>query len=242
MNNNIINMNNGGMRPNLCYCSKAFFNVFEINLVFCIHLIKNASNGEIIIICWFTAQETFPIIISVENSCASSHVCENWYFIIFKIIWWIESSKEHLFKILIFCNITFTFTHLADAFIQSDLQLHSGYTFLISMCVPWESNPQPFAPLTQCSTTAPHRNTYICPHCHFWSIVVPSEWGHWPLVVDLMKGSEEPCPLWLIERAKGTECDWENKQHINHYLSIANLHPTTTCRHRSLSPEHSDEP
>ncbi len=28
-------------------------------------------------------------------------------------------------------NITFTFMHLADAFIQSDLQLHSGYTFLL---------------------------------------------------------------------------------------------------------------
>ncbi len=27
------------------------------------------------------------------------------------------------------------------------------------MCVPWESNPQPFALLTQCSTTEPHRNT-----------------------------------------------------------------------------------
>ncbi len=39
----------------------------------------------------------------------------------------------------------FTFMHLADAFIQSDLQLHSGYTFSISICVPWESNPQPFA-------------------------------------------------------------------------------------------------
>ncbi len=52
----------------------------------------------------------------------------------------------------------FTFMHLADAFIQSDLQLHSGYTFLISMCVPWESNPQPFALLMQCSTTEPHRN------------------------------------------------------------------------------------
>ncbi len=26
--------------------------------------------------------------------------------------------------------LTFTFMHLADAFIQSDLQLHSGYTFL----------------------------------------------------------------------------------------------------------------
>ncbi len=30
---------------------------------------------------------------------------------------------------------------------------------LISMCVPWESNPQPFALLMQCSTTEPHRNT-----------------------------------------------------------------------------------
>ncbi len=39
--------------------------------------------------------------------------------------------------------------HLADAFIQSDLQLHSGYTFFISICVPWESNPQPFVLLQQ---------------------------------------------------------------------------------------------
>ncbi len=29
----------------------------------------------------------------------------------------------------------------------------------ISTCVPWESNPQPFAQQTQCSTTEPHRNT-----------------------------------------------------------------------------------
>ncbi len=49
--------------------------------------------------------------------------------------------------------------HLADAFIQSDLQLHSGYTLIVSTCVPWELNPQPFALLTQCSTTEPHRNT-----------------------------------------------------------------------------------
>ncbi len=32
-------------------------------------------------------------------------------------------------------TFTFTFMHLADAFIQSDLQLHSGYTFsLVYMC------------------------------------------------------------------------------------------------------------
>ncbi len=57
-------------------------------------------------------------------------------------------------------RFTFTFMHLADAFIQSDIQLHSGYTFLISMCVPWESDPQPFALLTQCSNhwaTQEHR-------------------------------------------------------------------------------------
>ncbi len=32
-------------------------------------------------------------------------------------------------------TFTFTFMHLADAFIQSDLQLHSGYTFFISISV-----------------------------------------------------------------------------------------------------------
>ncbi len=42
-------------------------------------------------------------------------------------------------------------------FIQSDLQCIQAihFFFLISMCVPWELNPQPFALLTQCSTTEP---------------------------------------------------------------------------------------
>ncbi len=37
---------------------------------------------------------------------------------------------------------------------------HSGYTcfFFITMCVPWESNPQPFALPTQCSTTEPQEH------------------------------------------------------------------------------------
>ncbi len=50
-----------------------------------------------------------------------------------------------------------TFTHLADAFIQSDLQCIQAI-HLFSTCVPWESNPQPFALLTQCSN---HRATGI---------------------------------------------------------------------------------
>ncbi len=40
------------------------------------------------------------------------------------------------------------------------LTVHSAYTFFVSMCVPWELNPLPFALLTQCSTTEPqeHKN------------------------------------------------------------------------------------
>ncbi len=32
--------------------------------------------------------------------------------------------------------------------------------FFVSMCVLWELNPQPFALLTQCSTTEPHEQEY----------------------------------------------------------------------------------
>ncbi len=38
---------------------------------------------------------------------------------------------------------TFPFMHLADAFIQSDLQCIQAIHLFVSMCVPWESNPQP---------------------------------------------------------------------------------------------------
>ncbi len=46
------------------------------------------------------------------------------------------------------------------------LAVHSGYTFIVSMCVPWELNPQPFfALLTQCSTTEPQEHfIYIKQH------------------------------------------------------------------------------
>ncbi len=44
----------------------------------------------------------------------------------------------------------------------------------ISKCVPWESNPQPFALLTQCSTTEPHRRRFRSPlkrikQRYFWT-------------------------------------------------------------------------
>ncbi len=56
-------------------------------------------------------------------------------------------------------SITFTFMHLADAFIQSDLQLHSGYTFSLVHVFTGNRTHNLFAQQTQCSTTEPHRNT-----------------------------------------------------------------------------------
>ncbi len=53
---------------------------------------------------------------------------------------------------------SFTFMHLADAFIQSDL-VYSGYTFFVSMCS-LGIEPTTFALLTQCSTTEPQEHTF----------------------------------------------------------------------------------
>ncbi len=65
------------------------------------------------------------------------------------------SAVSILFSAFTFTfTFTFTFMHLADAFIQSDLHCIQAIHFL-SVCVPWELNPQPFALLTQCSTTEP---------------------------------------------------------------------------------------
>ncbi len=47
--------------------------------------------------------------------------------------------------------------YLADAFIQSDLQCIQAIHLFI-MCVPWESNPPPFALQTQFCTTEPQEH------------------------------------------------------------------------------------
>ncbi len=46
---------------------------------------------------------------------------------------------EHVYK----NEMSFTFMHLGDTFIQSDLQCIQAIHFLVSTCVPCESNPQP---------------------------------------------------------------------------------------------------
>ncbi len=59
-------------------------------------------------------------------------------------------------------------------FYPKRLTVHSGYTifiyFFISMCVPWEMNPCPFALLMQCSTTEPQEH----PGCLHWQNLLKS--------------------------------------------------------------------
>ncbi len=53
---------------------------------------------------------------------------------------------------------TFTFMHLEDAFIQSDLQVFRLYIFCQHVCF-LGIEPTTFALLTQCSTTEPQEHT-----------------------------------------------------------------------------------
>ncbi len=48
--------------------------------------------------------------------------------------------------------------HLAD---KKQLTVLSGYTFIVSMCVPWELNPQTFVLQTQCSSTEPQEHVML---------------------------------------------------------------------------------
>ncbi len=53
---------------------------------------------------------------------------------------WQHVNEENL--VLHFVTFTFTFMHLADAFIQSDLHcIQVTVLHLISSCFPWETNP-----------------------------------------------------------------------------------------------------
>ncbi len=59
--------------------------------------------SEIILICWFAAQETCIIIINTKNSCAALYFSVNHdAFLSVKNLWRIESSREqHLSEVVL---------------------------------------------------------------------------------------------------------------------------------------------
>ncbi len=66
--------------------------------------------------------------------------------------------------------------HLADAFIQSELQCIQVIHFFVTMCVPWELNPQHFALLMQCSTTEPQEHLNYQKRHHYIYMMGPVRW------------------------------------------------------------------
>ncbi len=66
------------------------------------------------------------------------------------------------FKAIFFFFYIYAFSR---RFYPKRLTVHSGYTCFVSMCVPWESNPQPLRCKRNALTTEPqehfHRNTSI---------------------------------------------------------------------------------
>ncbi len=71
--------------------------------------------SEIILIC--ATQETFLIIISVDNICSAQYFCGNWYVLFFRLHRWIESlNGQNLFEIDLFCNSINVLTVTVDQF------------------------------------------------------------------------------------------------------------------------------
>ncbi len=60
-------------------------------------------------------------------------------------------------------SYTFTFMHLADAFIQSDSWCIHAIHIFVSICVPWESNPQPLRCSNHWATGTLYIDTLMCP-------------------------------------------------------------------------------
>ncbi len=73
-----------------------------------------------------------------------------------------KKSEQSCIIFLLFWIQIFYIYAFSRCFYPKRLTVHSGYTFFISMCVPWELNPRPFALLTQCSTTEPHEHMMLC--------------------------------------------------------------------------------
>ncbi len=75
-------------------------------------------------------------------------------------ITWVGLTHKNLFDIITKCAYIYIYA-FSRRFYPKRLTVHSGYTFFVSMCVPWEFNPQPFELLTQYSTTEPQEHLSV---------------------------------------------------------------------------------
>ncbi len=69
-----------------------------------------------------------------------------------------ESMLMSMHSILGWASFYIYIYAFSRRFYPKRLTLHSDYTYFLSVCVPWELNPQPFVLLTQYSTTEPQEH------------------------------------------------------------------------------------
>ncbi len=84
-------------------------------------------------------------------------------------------NKLYSIFVVYFWNNIYAFS---ICFYPKRLTVHSGYTSFLSVCVPWELNPQTFALLTQCSTTEPqkHSNMYTSKYIGMYNVRLNRSW------------------------------------------------------------------
>ncbi len=133
--------------------SKTDYNeiIFQMKYCLILKLWCNGSNNSSIL--WHTSEWnglswTLGLIHWMEQSLNAVEI-KGWD-------WcrWNDITRQK-FAISLEDQVYFSFMHLTEAFIQSNLQCIQAIQFFISMCVLWELNPQPFALLTQWFTTEP---------------------------------------------------------------------------------------
>ncbi len=91
----------------------------------------------------------------------------------------VEGVNDHLLvhcqisSVIHYCGFIYIYA-FSRLFYPKRLTVHSGYKLFISTCVPWELNPQPFALLTQFSTTEPEE--------HFKEQEIPRIYTVWMVI------------------------------------------------------------
>ncbi len=124
------------------------------------------------------------------------HQMHCWYFSLRLVRHIISVGTQELFLSINWFALHFT--HLAD---KSDLQcIQAIYIYIISMCVPWELNPWPFALLTQCSTTEPQEQEQEHWAWYSWCFI-SSCWASACFCIADRRNTNMYCFLWQIYSA-----------------------------------------
>ncbi len=130
------------------------------------------------------------------------HQMHCWYFSLRLVRHIISVGTQEPFLIINWFALHFM--HLAD---KSHLQCIQAiyiyiyiYIYIVSMCVPWELNPWPFALLTQCSTTEPQEQEQEHWAWYSWCFI-SSFWASACFCIADIRNTNMYCFLWQIYSA-----------------------------------------